>query len=181
MNKTISPSKSALLYGLLFGLIMIVEFAISYVFDIDPTTNKSYGVIVNILNFLILPAGFIFLGVNNFKTKLNDGFVSFGESLKIGVTICIFAALLYAIFAAVFNMLVPEFTEEIIRKTRAVLIEQNPNMTTEQVDMAISWTRKFMSPALSRPVTIIMYAFLGLIYSLIIGAIAKNDRPQDYI
>ena len=180
MEKTISPSKSAIQFGVVFGVLMIFEFVISYVLNIDPIKNKSYGIIANTLNFMVFPLVFISIGCNNFKNKLNNGFISFGESLKIGVTICVFAALLYAIFNAVFNMIFPEFVEDILIKTKDVMLQQNPNMTSEQVETAISWTRKFLSPALSIPVTIVMYAFFGLIYSLIIGAIIKKDRQQSF-
>jgi hypothetical protein len=37
-----------------------------------------------------------------------------------------------------------------------------------------------MNPIISIPFTIIMYAFIGLIYSLIIGAIIKKDSTQSY-
>jgi energy-converting hydrogenase Eha subunit A len=180
MDNTISPTKSAIQFGVLFGCLMIIEFMISYILDIDPSTNKEFGIIVNILNFLVFPILFISIGANHFKNKLNSGLISFGQTLKIGVIICLIAGLLYAIFSAVFNMIFPEFVEEILRKTRSAMIDQNPNMTNEQIEMAVSWTKKFMSPALSIPVTIIMYAFIGLIYSLIIGAIIKKDSTQSY-
>ena len=104
----------------------------------------------------------------------------FGECLKIGVLICVLAALIYGVFGAIFNALVPEFMEEILRKSRNVMMEQNPSMTQEQVDMAISWTEKFMNPLISIPFTLLMYAFIGLIYSLIVGAIVKKDSPQNF-
>ena len=54
------------------------------------------------------------------------------------------------------------------------------NMTEVQVDMAIGVTRKFMSPFIAIPSTIAIYAFIGLLYSLIIGAIVKKDRNQSF-
>lgn len=180
METKISPSKSAMQYGVFFGLIMILELVISYVFNIDATTNKSYGIVINFLNFLILPILFIYFGCVNYRDKINNGYISFGECLKIGVLICVLAALVYGIFGAIFNALVPEFMEEILRKSRVVMMEQNPNMTQEQVDMAISWTEKFMNPLISIPIAILMYAFIGLIYSLIVGAIVKKDSPQNF-
>ena len=107
METKISPSKSAMQYGVFFGLIMILELVISYVFNIDATTNKSYGIIINFLNFLILPILFIYLGCVNYRDKINNGYISFGECLKIGVLICVLAALVYGIFGAIFNALVP--------------------------------------------------------------------------
>ena len=114
----------------------------------------------------------------NYKKNLNNGFISFGECLKIGVTICLIAGLIYGVFSAVFNMIFPEFIEDLMKKTRQVMLKQNPTMTSAQVEMAISMTKKFMSPAIVIPVTIAMYSFMGLIYSLIIGAFVKNDNPQ---
>jgi hypothetical protein len=177
MEKTTSPSKSAIQYGVLFGLIMVVEFVISYILNIDPTTNKGFGITLNIINFLVLPITLILLGCNHYKNKINSGFISFGEAIKIGVVICVIGALIYGIFNAIFNVIFPEFTEEILRKTRDVMVQQNPEMPEEQIEMALSWTKKFMSPAIAVPFTVVMYTFIGLIYSLIIGAIVKKERP----
>ncbi|MCY1223194.1 hypothetical protein D9M72_353060 [compost metagenome] len=60
------------------------------------------------------------------------------------------------------------------------MVEKNPNMTQEQLDMSISMMEKFTKPYIVAPFTVAMYAFLGLIYSLIISAILKNDKPQGY-
>ena len=88
MEKTVSPSKSAIQYGVVFGIIMILELVISFSFNITPE-NKAFGISINILNFLILPITLIIIGCNNYKDKFNSGFISFSECLKIGVTICI--------------------------------------------------------------------------------------------
>jgi len=37
-----------------------------------------------------------------------------------------------------------------------------------------------MSPIFAIPITIVMYAFIGLIYSLIVGAIVKKDPNQSF-
>ncbi len=178
MEQKMSPSKSALQYGALFGILMVLEFVLVYVMDVDPITNPTTGIIINTFNYLIFPVSIITIGCVNFKKNLNNGFVSFGECLKIGVTICLIAGLISGVFSAVFNMIFPEFVEDIMKKTRQVMLKQNPTMTSAQVEMAISMTKKFMSPAIVIPATIAMYSFIGLIYSLIIGAFVKNDNPQ---
>ncbi|WP_284651300.1 DUF4199 domain-containing protein [Flavobacterium terrisoli] len=180
MDKVTSPAKSALQFGVLFGLIMTLEFVVSYVLNIDPATNQTFGIFLNLLNFLILPILFIALACTNYKNKINSGFVTFGECIKIGVVVCVIAALLYGIFTAIFNVIFPEFAEEILRKTRDVMMKQNPDMPQEQMEMALSWTKKFMNPAIAIPFTVVMYAFIGLLYSLIVGAIVKKERPQSF-
>ena len=62
--------------------------------------------------------------------------------------------------------------------TRQVMLQQNPNMTSEQAEMAISMTKKFMNPAIVIPATVAMFSFMGLIFSLIIGAFVKNENPH---
>jgi hypothetical protein len=178
MEQKISPSKSAILYGALFGVLMVLEFVIVYVMDVDPITNPSTGIIINILNYLIFPVSIITIGCMNYKKNLNNGFVTFGECLKIGVTICLLAGLIYGVFSAVFNMIFPEFVEDILRKTKQVMLQQNPNMTSDQVEIGISITKKFMNPAIVIPATVAMFSFMGLIFSLIIGAFVKNENPH---
>lgn len=180
MEQKISPSKSALQFGLLFGILMVLEFVIVYVIDVDPISNPTAGIVINTLNYLVFPVSIITFSCMNYKKNLNNGFISFGECLKIGVTICLIAGLIYGIFSAVFNMVFPEFMEDLLKKTRQVILKQNPTMTSDQVEMAISMTKKFMNPAIVIPVTVAMYSFIGLIYSLIIGAFVKNDNPQSF-
>ena len=179
MENNISPAKSGLQLGLLFGVIMVLEFVISYVIGIEKLIGSSFGIVINLLNYLILPCLFIFLGCTNYK-KMNGGFVSFSECLKIGVSITVVAALIYAIFNLVFNLIFPEFSNQILAITKSEILKKNPNMTAEQMDMAISMTKKFMSQYIVFPVTIAMYAFFGLLYSLLVGAIVKKDSNQSF-
>lgn len=174
-----SPAKAGLFLGLIFGLIMVLQTIIGYVMDINPVSYPTYGLILNFLNFLILPVILIYLGCTNFK-KMNGGFASFGECLKVGVTICVIAGLVAGVFTVIFNAIFPEYVEELMRKTRLIMLSDENNMTEEQVDMAIGVTRKFMSPFIAIPSTIAIYAFIGLLYSLIIGAIVKKDRNQSF-
>ena len=175
MEKTISPSKSAIQYGVIFGIIMIMELVISFSFSITPE-NKAYGISINILNFLIIPTTLIIIGCNNYKDKLNSGFISFSECLKIGMTICVIAALIYVIFSIVFNMIFPEFAENILNHIKEGIIKQGEGKPKEQTQMALSMTETMMKPYIVLPLTMAIYAFIGLIYSLIIGAIVKKER-----
>jgi hypothetical protein len=177
MENTSKPSKSYLQNGLFYGLVMILTFVIIYALNIDIMKNKMIGTTSSILNYLFLPLLFIYLGCLDFK-KNNNGFMSFVESLKVGISIVFLAAILFAAFNVIFNLIFPEYLDEILRNTRTIMLEQNPQMTNEQVEMAISMTKKFSAPWFSFPITIAVFSFLGLIYSLIIGMIVKNDNPQ---
>lgn len=176
-KQTAAATYTAAQMGLFFGLIMILEFVVMYVADIDPISTPMVGTLMNVGNYLIFPALFIYLTCAGFK-RANFGFISFGECIKKGVTVCLLAGLIYAVFSGLFNFFFPEFVEEILRKTKAVMLQKAPNMTADQLEVALSWTKKFMNPMLMIPFTILMFSFLGLIHSLIIGAIVKKDKPH---
>ena len=178
MEKNTSPAKSGISFGVLFGVLMVLEFVIMYVIGMKSLINSSAGTIVNVANYLILPILFIFLGCSNYKNKINNGLITFSECLKIGVSITFIAAFIYAVFNVIFNLIFPEFINEMISISREAILAKNPTMTSEQLEMGLSITKKFMNPFIVFPATLAMYSFFGLLYSLIIGAILKNDNPQ---
>ena len=176
-HPTPKVSQIALPFGITFGAIMILAFMVSYAFDIDPIENKWVGIIMNLMNYLILPVIFISLALNKFK-KENLGYITLSQGLKNGVLITLFAAVVYGIFYTIFVTIFPEFITEALDKTREIMIDQNANLTTEQIDLAISISEKFMKPYLAVPITLAMYSFIGLIYGLIIGAIVQKKQDN---
>jgi hypothetical protein len=180
MEKNISPAKSGIIYGVLFGVIMVLEFTVMYVIGMKSLVDTLFGTIVNIANYLILPILFIFIGCTNYKTKLNNGFVTFIECLKIGVSITFIAAAIYATFSVLFNFIFPEFMDEMVAITRETMLKSNPNLTSEQMESGLAMMKKFSNPFIVFPATLAMYSFMGLFYSLIIGMIVKNEKPQSF-
>jgi hypothetical protein len=79
MEKSASPGKSGLLYGVLFGVIMVLEFG--YVHNRNAIISRNQRwVIVNIANYLVLPH-YLFR-MHQLQKNLNNGFISC-ESLKV--------------------------------------------------------------------------------------------------
>lgn len=173
---TTTPAKSGLQLGVLFGVLMVLEFIIGYSMDIDPATSPAFGWTINILNYFVFPIWLIFMGCNNFK-KGNGGYATLGQCIKIGLVICLIAALIYCIFFVIFTAIFPEFIPEMMEKMKSVMIAQNPDMPQEQMDMALKITEKMFQPVWIFAASLGIFAFLGLIYGLIIGAIVKKDKP----
>jgi hypothetical protein len=173
--------KSAVPYGIVFGVIMIIELVTMFFLKPDPIESGWVGTLVNILNFFVFPFIFITVACNNYKNKLNGGYISFGQCLKIGVAVCVVAAALYAVFYLVFNLIFPEFVPDALEQMKRVSIHKNPNITAAELEMMLSVVEKTMSPYVAGPITIVMYAFVGLVESLIVGAVLKKENPYgDY-
>jgi len=176
-DKPNKPSKTAVNYGLLFGIIMILEFVISYSFNIDPQENKLFGTIINIMNYIILPFMFIYFAANKYKLSFNNGFISLSETLKTGTLVCALAALIYAVFDIIFDFIDPAFKDKMFEKIKDVTDRVNPNLTSKQSKTSLEFVKMFMSPYVMLPFTIIMYSLIGIIHSLIVGVIIKKDKP----
>lgn len=177
MEQKTSPSKSALQFGVLFGVIMILQLVISYILNIG-AENKTYGLIISVLNYFVLPFIFIYLGCNNYKKNHNNGFIKFGECIKIGMSIALIASLIYGVFYFIFTLIFPEFVPDLMRKMSDITQKENPNLTAEQLEMSMSIMEKMMNPYITIPLAIVMNCFIALIHSLIIGAIVKKENPQ---
>jgi hypothetical protein len=168
-----SVKKIALPYGLLLALTTIVISVIVYV--IGMTYDQPWW--QNLLNFAAM-LGFIIYGIKAYKND-NSGYLSLGEALKMGLAIALVAGLIGSIFSYLFvTVIEPDFAVNMLEATRVKLINDNPEMTQEQMDMAIGMTEKMMSPGILVAFSIIGSLFIGFIISLISGLIMKNNRPE---
>lgn len=172
----VKPGKVGLTYGAVFGVLLIVEYVVTYALDINPQEGGTIPTLNALLNYLILPFLFTFLACNQYK-KLTGGYISFGQALKTGVIVCIIAALVLGIFNIIFNLIFPEVQAEMLVKAKEAMLKQNPNMTSEEMAIGVQMAEFFMKPYVLLPMSILMYAFIGLINSLIVGAIVKKENP----
>ena len=56
------------------------------------------------------------------------------------------------------------------------MIEQNPNMTQDQIDMSMEMAKKFSTPAITSAFALVGSLFFGLIISLVAGLIMKKEN-----
>ncbi|MEZ4777755.1 MAG: DUF4199 domain-containing protein [Flavobacteriaceae bacterium] len=170
-----SLKKIALNYGLLLGLASIALSVVTYVMGVH-LERPWWASVLGILIMVVL----IVYGLKAFK-KDSGGFLSLGEAIKVGLAISVIAGIIGAIYNYVFvTVIEPDFVAQMMEVTREQMIEQNPNMTEEQMKMGLSMAEKFMSPGIMAAMAIIFTLFLGFIISLISGLIMKQNRPESY-
>jgi hypothetical protein len=108
----------------------------------------------------------------------NGGFLSLGEALKVGLATALIAGIIGVLFNMLFvTVIEPDFAANIVEKASSDMVEQNPNMTEDQMEMAISITEKMVSPVVMAAMGIILSLFFGFIISLISGLIMKVEKP----
>jgi hypothetical protein len=90
-------------YGILVGF---VAFLAGLYFDI--TTNEAFGYATIVVSLL-----FVYFGIKHFRDRRNEGKISFGKGMVIGLMISIFTAIGIAIADYIYTTVInPDFFEE---------------------------------------------------------------------
>lgn len=145
--------KFALRYGLIFGAISVVFGLMLFSLDM----HYQGGMMVLGVSVLIM-ISIIVIGMIQFK-KENNGIMSFGQALKIGVGI----GLIGGIIGILFNQLMagvidPEMMDKAMAYQKGLLLETS-KLTPAQVDAQMEMGKKFTTPS--------MQIAFGLIYSIV--------------
>ena len=155
--------------GLILSVISIAFSIVVYVFNLYDMSALSF------VNYAIFIGGLVYGAV--LYSNQNGHNVTFGNLFAHGfktTAVVIVITSVYTILA--FKVLFPDMLEKVLDLSKKKMLE-NPKMTDEMVDQAMSMTRKFFIPfALGGAV--IGTGILGAIGSLIGAAIAKkNPNP----
>ena len=153
-------------WGGVLGLALIVVSLVLYLLDMTEASWAQW------VSYAII-AAMIYLGTQAKRTS-QDGFISYGQGLSAGTGIAFFASILVAFYTFVFfSFIDPDMLEELILRTEDQMYDQG--MPDDQVEMAMSMTRKFMMPGPMAAMVVLSYTIVGLIVSLITSAILKKE------
>ena len=170
---TPSIKKIALNYGVLLALLSIALQVVSYALDAHIDRPWWLGVVQ-----LIISVGIVIMGLKAFRAE-NSGFLTLGQALKTGIAISLIAGIISVIFNYIFiNFIDPDFIQKTLEFSKEQMIVQNPNMSQEEMDMAMDISAKFMSPVVMSAIALLFTLFMGFIISLIAGLIMKRNPPH---
>jgi hypothetical protein len=110
--------------------------------------------------------------------KANENNKTFGELFSFGFKASAFATIILLAFQVIFNLLFPETQERIMEISREKMAE-DPRITEEQIDMALSFTKKFYLVFLIAG-TIFSTLIFGAIGSLIGAAVTKKNPTSPF-
>ena len=178
MKTSRMDSKSIMLRnGLYLGLTTVIVGVVIYAMGLTFSGNMVVGIANTGLWFISMLL-FIVLGISQFK-KEKAGFLTLREALKVGIGIALIGAIISIIYSLIFSTVIePNFNEKVLELQREKMLEMNPNLSSDQLENAIEVSRKLMSPLFTIPVTIMWNLFLGLIISLIAGAVMQKKETS---
>ena len=166
--ETNSPNigKFSLTYGSIAGIVGIIFSFMLISLDMlyDQGSEKT------VVSIAIL-VGAVILGIFNFRKE--NGSLTLKQALKIGTGSSVIAAIYSIVFTIVLvNFIEPDFIAKTGELTRATMIERNPTISNEQLDMITSANFFWL---VNLPSLLIFFAFGGLIIGLLGGLILKKD------
>jgi hypothetical protein len=162
--------KVAMTYGAYYGLSASVAGLIFYFMGTDVQSKLP-----QLLSYILLII-FLFLGIKSYRDQDLDGYISYGKSLGTGVLIGLFGGIITGFFTVLmFTVIDPGLAQKIIEKAQEQMIEKG-GMSDEQIEMAMSMTKKFMTPTMLFLFSIVGSAFMAFIFSLIVSVFTKKEQ-----
>ncbi len=169
-----APSKSIILnYGVYLGIASILINLVVYATGDYLKPHWS----ISVLSALLMVVIIVFAN-KKFK-ELNSGFMSWGQSVKIGVGLTVISAIIIIVYQQIFaNFIEPDYAQQMLMMQEQTWTDQG--MTSEQIDSAKEMMQKFQSPVISSAIGIVVAAFIGFVVSAIVGAIMKKSEEEQY-
>jgi hypothetical protein len=160
--------KSVMNSGAITGALLIIFALVIYM--LGQTNSTSLGVI----NYVILAFG-IFFFTKKYRDEEMGGFISYGQSLGYGVLIGVFAGILLAFFIYIeMKFIDPSLIDKSIELTRETML-QNGRYSEDQVDKMLEVSKQYMTPGLMAFSSVLGFAIIAFIISLITSAIVKKE------
>jgi hypothetical protein len=163
-------AKYALTYGALLGGIGLVFTLMLYSVDMH---YQGGGMVLGISLALML-AGIV-IGMMQFR-KANNGFMSLGQAMKVGVGIALIAGIIGVLFNQIMaNVIDPEMMNKAMEFQRNAMLE-GTSMTPDQIDKQLEMGKKFSTPVIQIAFGLLYFLVTGLIFSVISGLILKRTE-----
>ena len=166
--------KFAMNYGVVLGLVLVALAVIMWSAGIDDKQSIIPGLLNNVLTI-----AFIAYAIIQYRDINNNGFISYASSLKLGTTIAFFSSIILAFYSVIhISYIDTKALSEIIKLTEQTMLEAQPEISDEELDLALQMVSKFMQPHWMMIMGMLGGTFMGFLYSLIISIFVKKEDPN---
>lgn len=172
MENQPSTARVALKWGLILGVVSIIYSSILFV--TDNIGNQSLGYLAYAFSIVAIT-----LAMREFKT-LNSGYMGYGEGVGLGTLTAAISAFLSSLFSVFYMTIIDTGIMTRMADKAREDMEARGNLSDEQIDQSMAIMAKFQSPVILFIVGIIFATLLGLVFSLVIAAIIRRNKPNPF-
>ena len=164
--------KFAMNYGAVLGCFLMLFALCFWILDVD----EQQSIVPSVINNLVIVL-FLLYAIRQYRDNFNDGFISYSQSLKLGTSIAFFSSLIMAVYTFIYiTYLSPDMLANILDTTEQAVLQSNPEISEEELDLALEMTGKFLQPHWLMIMGVLGGTFMGFFYSLIISFLLKKIR-----
>ena len=158
-------------YGNILGMISIVFALMIFFLDLHYAQENSVSLVSYLISIVVL-----IIALLDYR-KTNNGVLSLGDSIKMGMGVFLISAIYASIYTFILiNFLDPETLVKSLEITEIKILEQNPEISEDQLNQILSFQEKFSTPFVIVTVLIVFSLISGFFSSLILGLIFKKSR-----
>ncbi|HOI00573.1 MAG TPA: DUF4199 domain-containing protein [Bacteroidales bacterium] len=162
---------TAIRHGLITGGLLILFTLLIYALGM--MQNKALGFVS-----ILLLIGGMYIGTKNYRDHVLGGFMTYGKAFTTAFFIGLVASVLLSVYTYFFyTFFDPGMIDVIVEQAEETMLQRNPELTDEQLDMALTMTRKMTQPGWLAGMGIITNGIASLIIGLILGIFLKKEDP----
>ncbi len=162
-------------YGTYSGILMVLCFLTPY-FIWGKDTDLSKGEIIGYISMVVCLSG-VFFGIKNYRDKKQNGYITFGNALGLGLEISGVASIIFGIYNYVlYKFLAPDLSQRLMDyyKNKIINSGQSKEIIAKQLQEMQSQAGFYGNPIIMGLVMIVTVFAIGLAVSLISAAILKR-------
>ncbi|GDX53183.1 hypothetical protein LBMAG27_22300 [Bacteroidota bacterium] len=169
-NENPSMMNLAFKWALIIAFSVIVIYIIVYL--AGSATNKNVGWI----NYALMLIGASF-ATKVYRDEKCGGYISFGRAFQFGFLTVLIVGIITTIYSYFFfTYIAPELVDQILKEAENNML--NSGQSEEQIELAMSYMKKFMTPGWMAFWGMMGSVFLGAIISLLSAAIMKKENKE---
>jgi hypothetical protein len=161
-------------YGVISGVIGIALFVVMTILSISMTEGPGRWVGLLITGVLIYFA-------HKYYKDNGDGYMSIGQGTGIGFWLALVSTSISSVFSYIYMKFIDaSFIENAMDEARRKM-EEEGNLSDEQIEQAMSITEKFMTPEIMLGTGLLFGTIIVVIIALIISLITQKKNPEEAV
>ncbi len=168
-NNVPSKWKHGFNFGVLISAAVIFFSLLVYIADLSSNSVIRY------FSYVLILVG-LFYTSKIYRDKYLGGFITFQNSFSVAFIAGIISSVFLSIFTYIFFTYIgPEEIDEMMKIAEEKMIDSNPEMSDDELDMAMNISKKMMTPVWMTIWALLGNAFFSAIFALIISIFVKKE------
>ena len=166
--------KFSMHYGAFLGLSLVAIALIFWLLGVD----EQQSILPSIINNIVV-IGFLIYVIIYYRDNINNGYISYFEALKLGTSVAFFSSVIMAFYTFIFiTYLNPDMLANILKTTEQAVLQSNPEISEEELDLALEMVAKLTQPHWMMIMGVLSGTFMGFFFSSLLSFFLKNTAPD---